>query len=159
MGTSNRMTLATPVRALIIGAAAGLRSMTPVAAVLGTRGHVMAGPAAVAAAGELLVDKLPIAPARTSPPALVVRIVSGALCARALARRTTEATETTAIAMTMGALGSLAASYGGLAARRYLTQPRRLPGTLVALVEDAVAIGLARAAAVVREERTHQPEL
>lgn len=116
--------------------------MTPIAAVLFAEDRLFAGPLAVAAAGELLVDKLPIAPPRTVPAALVVRALSGGFCARRCAGR-----EGAGLATALGVLGALAGSFGGYAARKALTVGRGRPDLPVALLEDALAIGLSLAAA------------
>lgn len=132
------------LRAFAIGTVAGLRSMTAPAATLLANESMWAGPVAFAAAGEAIVDKLASTPARTWPPALAVRALSGALCGAALARR--ERTPPL-LAATLGAIGALGGAYGGYAARQYLTKERGFPDVLVALVEDALAIVLARNAA------------
>ncbi len=126
-----------------IGAAAGFRSLTAPAATLGAADSHWTGAARLAAAGELLVDKLPIAPPRLMPAALGMRVLSGALCGHALAKRA-EASQ--ALGVVTGGLGALAASYGGYYARQYVTVHKGAPDWAIALVEDALAIGLARAA-------------
>lgn len=128
-------------RSFGIGAVAGLRSMTAPAATLGAIDSHWTGAARIAAAGELVVDKLPIAPPRLMPAALAVRVISGALCGRALAKRRDASL---ALGTLAGALGALAASYGGYYARRYVTTQKRVPDFPIALVEDALAIGVAR---------------
>lgn len=132
------------LRAFAIGTVAGLRSMTAPAATLLAHESMWAGPAAFAAVGEGIVDKLPIAPARTSPPALVIRVISGALCGAALARHERSAP---LLPAALGAIGALAGTFGGYNARRYLTKVRGFPDAPVALVEDALAVILARNAA------------
>jgi hypothetical protein len=58
-------------------------------AALALRGRLVRGPAKVAvlagAAGELLADKAPLAPPRTSPPSLAFRTLSGGVVGRELA--------------------------------------------------------------------------
>ncbi len=137
------MALPITLRTFTIGTVAGLRSMTAPAATLLARNSVWAGPVAFAAAGEMIVDKLPVAPARTLPPALAVRVLSGALCGRALAG---DGGTAKLLGLACGAAGALAGSYGGYALRHYLTSQRVWPDTPVALVEDLLTIGLARAA-------------
>lgn len=131
------------LRGIGIGAVAGLRSMTAPAATLGGADHHWTGPARIAAAGELLVDKLPVAPPRLMPAALAVRVISGALCGRALAKR---AEGSLLLGTTAGAIGALASSYAGYYARRYVTTRGNLPDFPIALVEDGLALGLARLA-------------
>ncbi len=90
----------------------------------------------VAAAGELIADKLPQTPARTEPGALTGRALSGALCGAALGRSAGQSVRTGAI---VGALGAVAGSYAFYYLRRYLTHAQNLPDLPVALTEDALA--------------------
>jgi uncharacterized membrane protein len=128
------------VRCFGIGAVAGLRSMTAPAATLLAAEHPWRFAACAAAAGELVVDKLPIAPSRLQPSALAVRMLSGALCGRALARRFDGPL---ALGTCAGVAGLLAGAFGGYYARRSVTREGRVPDVLAALVEDALAVGLA----------------
>lgn len=134
------MVLNVLIRSFGIGVVAGLRSMTGPAATLAAADSHWAGPARLAAAGELIVDKLPFAPSRLMPGPLVVRALSGALCGRELARR---AQASKPLGTLAGALGALAGSYGGYYARRAVTA-RSVPDFPIALVEDSLAVGLAR---------------
>lgn len=72
---------------LLIGAAAGLRTATPLAVVaLGRRQDrpKTAAAAVLAAAGEFVVDKLPQTSARTDAAPAIARVASGALAGGAL---------------------------------------------------------------------------
>jgi uncharacterized membrane protein len=140
----------TYVLAFLIGVVAGLRSMTPPAAVgwaarLGWL-HLQGSPLAwlgfavtpyalsVLAIGELIIDKLPKTPSRKTPAPFAARVVIGALCGAAVA-----APELIAGAAA-GALGGVAGTLGGYEFRSRLvkiTGGRDLP---VALLEDAIAI-------------------
>src|SRR3954467_15204080 len=87
--------------AFLIGVVAGLRAMTPFAAVswaarlgwlhLENTWLAFLGYSATPyiltlfAIGELIADQLPSTPSRKSPPGFITRIVSGALCGAALA--------------------------------------------------------------------------
>ena len=90
----------------------------------------------VAAAGELIADKLPQTPARTQAGGLGGRTLSGALCGAALSRSAGQGARTGAI---VGALGAVVGSYGFYYLRRYLTHTQGLPDLPVALTEDALA--------------------
>lgn len=94
----------------------------------------------ILAAGELVVDKLPGTPDRTIPPALLGRLVSGAVCGAAVAggdgRRWVPALA--------GAAGALIASHLMLRVRLGLSRSSAVPDPVWALAEDAAAIGLAR---------------
>ena len=94
----------------------------------------------IAAAGELIADKLPQTPARTQPGPLVGRALSGALCGAALGRAagslTSRGARTGAV---VGALGAVTGSYAFYYLRHYLTDAQNLPDLPVALTEDALA--------------------
>jgi uncharacterized membrane protein len=142
--------MSTYVLAFLIGVVAGLRSMTPPAAVswaarlgwLHLEGTPLAflGSAAapyifsVLAIGEWIADKLPKTPSRKTAVPFAARIVVGALCGAAVA-----APELAAGAL-IGALGGIAGTFGGYEFRSRLvkaTGGRDLP---IALLEDAIAI-------------------
>jgi uncharacterized membrane protein len=133
------------VRALGIGAVAGLRTFTAPAATLGSDRQVWSGVVLLLAAGELIADKLPFTPSRLSPGALGARLVSGGLCGRELARRFDGSGS---LGLALGALGAAGSAYAGYTIRHELTKGG-LPDFLVALVEDSVAIfGASRAVAL-----------
>jgi len=67
------------------------------------------------ALGELVADKLPRTPARTSPPGLIARIVLGGLCGVALA---TSAGASLVAAAAAGVAGALVGTFGGYNIRR-----------------------------------------
>ena len=124
--------------AAVLGVTAGLRAMTPLAA-LALRGRVPGPPALrwvllAAAAGELVGDKLPMTPARTSPPALVGRLGSGAIAGALVA-----GPAGAAIGAVAAGLGSYAGQYG----RAALGGKTGLPDPLIAVGEDKLAVGLA----------------
>ena len=137
------MVLNVLVRCFAIGVVAGLRSMTAPAATLAAADSHWAGPARFAATGELAVDKLPIAPSRLMPGPLAARVLSGTICGRTLARR---AHGSAPLGMLTGAVGALAGSYGGYHVRHFMTATWKLPDFPLALVEDSLAVGLARLA-------------
>jgi uncharacterized membrane protein len=141
-------------RALGLGAAAGFRSMAAPAALsraaangrldgIGATPFAVLGSSRISRlltlfeAGELIVDKLPLAPSRTSPPPLFGRASSGAFVGAALfaseGRR----------AATGGALGAVAAvasAYAGEQLRARIGQLTGIPDPAVALLEDAVVL-------------------
>jgi uncharacterized membrane protein/glutaredoxin len=126
--------------AALLGAASGLRSATPFG-VLALRGRLGDGrlrtAALAAAAGELVADKLPVTPSRTSPPALGGRLVSGAAAGGLLGG---------AGAAAIGAGCAGLAAFAGERTRAALGRRSGVTDPLVALVEDALAVGLAVAA-------------
>ena len=138
--------------AFLIGVVAGLRSMTPPAAVswaarLGWL-HLETTPLAflgfaftpyilsVLAIGELINDKLPKTPSRKTPVPFVARVVTGAFCGAALGA----AGQALIGGLVAGALGAVAGTLGGYEFRARLvkaTGGKDLPG---ALLEDVIAI-------------------
>jgi uncharacterized protein (UPF0548 family)/uncharacterized membrane protein len=133
--------------AATIAALAGARSLAPPAMLatwLRRRGErvPLASPRLafglpLLALAELAFDKLPFVPSRTSPPPLVGRIASGAICAATLAERTGRATVGPAL---LGAAAAAAGTFATAHGRRIAS--RRLGATRAALAEDALVIGL-----------------
>jgi uncharacterized membrane protein len=139
--------------ALCIGIVAGMRSMTaPAVTAWGAHGHwlKLAGTplnflgslAAVIifvllAVGELVADKLPNTPARTQPPGLIARLLTGALCGAALGA-------TIGVSLLPGALlgasGGIVGAFAGYQWRTGLVRALRVPDYVIALSEDAIAI-------------------
>jgi uncharacterized membrane protein len=140
--------------ALGIGIVAGLRSLTA-PAVAAWAAHLdwlnlhgspfafMESTAAVAifsllAIGELVADKLPMIPKRTSPAPLMARIATGGLCGACLCA----AAEISLIAgALLGGIGSIVGAFLGYGIRRRLDLHIKDP--VVAFCEDVVAVGLA----------------
>jgi uncharacterized membrane protein len=140
--------------ALLIGIVAGLRAMTPLAAVawLATRGSVpvegtwlailgwrfTAPILTVLALGELITDKLPSTPSRKVPMQFGARLVSGGVAGAALGL----SLGTWMVGLLLGVIGAVIGTLGGAAVRARLAAAfgRDRPA---ALLEDAVAIGLA----------------
>jgi uncharacterized membrane protein len=134
-----------------IGIVAGLRSFTaPAAASVGawlkwfslenSPLHFMASGITAAifcvlAIGELIMDKLPSTPNRTSPGPLVARIVFGSLAGATLS---VGGGQSLAVGAVLGAIGSLVGTFGGFQVRMRLMKV--MSGTVAALLEDAVAI-------------------
>jgi uncharacterized membrane protein len=96
----------------------------------------------VAAAGELVADKLPNTPSRLTPPGIAARVVLGALAAGlfADARRASWPS-----AAAIGATSAVAAAKAGHDVRARLAL--QAPDPAVAVLEDALALGLAAAGA------------
>ncbi|WP_433366524.1 hypothetical protein ACQPZX_37890 [Actinoplanes sp. CA-142083] len=127
------------IRAAALGASAGGRSVTPLAA-LADRGFLRVA-ARVAAIGELIADKLPGTPSRLQPAPLAGRVALGALSAGIYAHRRGRSVFLPAA---VAGATAFAASYAGaswraLAERHGLDLP-------AAVAEDAAAVALAEAA-------------
>ncbi|PJI94808.1 hypothetical protein [Luteimicrobium subarcticum] len=136
-------------RALAVGAAAGSRASLGFTAPLRLTGRpALAAVHALGVVGELVGDKLPMAPSRLDRGGPVVRAVAGAVGGATVAvaaRRADDALGAghVAFAAALGAAASLAGTYGGATWRRFVAE-RGLPDWPAALAEDAVALGLAR---------------
>ena len=141
------------VLVFLIGFFAGLRSLTApaVTAWAGYLGWLrLEGPLSlvgslpsaliftVAAVAELVADKLPRTPSRTSPPGLIARIVMGGLAGACVAA---SAGHGALLGAGLGALGGVVGCFAGYQARTRLVKALGTPDVYVALVEDLVAIG------------------
>ncbi len=154
-------TLALPAA---IGVAAGLRSMTAPAIVAwaAKRRLIRVGGSSFAslivgsfsrkvinlAITELLVDKLPFAPDRTSPGPLAWRALSGSACGAAIA---TAIRRPAWEGAALGAGGAILGAVAGQYARN--RAGRSMPNVVAAVAEDAIAIGLAAAVAAASSPR------
>jgi uncharacterized membrane protein len=135
------------VRAAALGAATGLRSTVALTALIvrdddglpaALRRPAARLAAVVAGGGELVADKLPATPSRLTFAGLAGRMICAALAADVLAR---SGHRRPAPAQAIALAAALAAAKIGHDTRRVLA--RRLPDPVVAVAEDAVAIGLA----------------
>ncbi len=138
-----------------IGVVAGLRSLTAPAVVawatrlgwinlhntplafMGSKWTVVIF--TVLAVVEFIGDQLPSTPPRTGAVGLSARIVTGALTGACLAVAGNARLWLGAIA---GILGAVAGAYGGYHARVGLVRSLRVPDFVIALPENAIAIGL-----------------
>ena len=139
--------------AFLIGLFAGLRSLTPPAAVawavhLGwlnlTRPLSLAGslPAVIIlsllAIVEIVVDKLPNTPNRTAPLGLIARIVTGGFAGACISLG---GGRSALVGAGLGVLGGIVGCFGGYQARIRLVRSLRQPDFNIALLEDLIAIG------------------
>jgi uncharacterized membrane protein len=90
------------------------------------------------AAVELIRDKLPNTPSRKAPGAFAARIASGALSGAALCAA---ARQSSVLGGVLGGLDAVVGTLGGYEARTRLVKAWGVPDFVVALLEDAVAIG------------------
>ena len=146
------------LRAAGLGAIAGLRSMAAPAALsraaaAGRVGGLRDTPFAVLSSskvsalltllevGELIGDKLPMTPSRTSLPPLLGRAASGAVVGGALS---TSERHRTVPGAAFGAAAAVVAAYAGERLRALASEKTGLPDPVVALAEDTVALVGAR---------------
>ena len=87
---------------------------------------------------ELVNDKLPNTPNRTTPGPLGARIVSGALCGAALAIAGGQGALLGAI---LAIIGALVGAFGGYQVRHQIVTQLKVNDIIVALTEDLIAIG------------------
>ena len=138
--------------AFLIGLLAGLRSLTAPAAVswavyLGwlrlERPLALIGslPAVVIltllALGELVADKLPRTPNRTSPVGLTARVLTGGLTGACVAAG---GGQSALLGALLGVLGGVVGCFAGYQARTRLVQTLGTRDIYVALAEDFVAV-------------------
>jgi len=140
----------------LLGVAAGMRSMTPMAVVAWTAqlrwpqlqqtslsfltAPLTAYIFTACAALELVFDKLPFTPSRLGAGPLGTRILFGGLAAAALCAA---GQQSIAVGAVVGAAGGIAGAFAGYHVRHYLTTNLKAPDLLIALAEDALAIGSA----------------
>ena len=140
--------------AFLIGVIAGLRTMTAPAVVTWAANRhwlnlynsplaFMGSTAAVAvftllALGELVIDKLPSTPNRTRLAGLIGRTVLGGLSGAGVAVAGSQWMAPGAI---LGVAGAIAGAFGGYEVRKRLVRALKVPDFVIALLEDAVAIG------------------
>jgi uncharacterized membrane protein len=141
------------VLAFLIGVVAGLRSLTPLAAVswaarlgwlhventwLAFLGYT-ATPYifTLLAIGEIINDKLPKTPSRKAPVPFAARIVTGALGGAALGA----VSHAMGGGLIAGIVGAVAGTLGGYEFRARLVKATGGKDLPIALLEDAIAIG------------------
>jgi len=133
--------------AAILGAATGMRSTVALAALIFRRSDglpaVLKHPAArwIAATAdgtELVADKLPGTPSRLDPPGLTGRLIFASLAAVVLARSEHRGPLPSMLTASVAALAAAKICHDARAALA-----RHLPDPVVAVAEDALAIGLA----------------
>jgi uncharacterized membrane protein len=133
--------------AAVLGAATGMRSTVALAALILRRSDGLPAAlrhpaarwiAATADGAELVADKLPGTPSRLDPPGLIGRLIFASLAAAVLARSEHRGPIPSVLT---GSVAALAAAKICHDARAALA--RRLPDPVVAVAEDALAIGFA----------------
>jgi uncharacterized membrane protein len=139
--------------AFLIGIISGLRAFTGTATVAwGMRlGWFNVGSSRLAFVGstagvvifsllafaELVVDKLPSTPSRTSARGLIGRFVFGGFAGAILA---TAGGESWMLGVVLGGIGGIAGAFGGHWVRTRTVKALKCPDFVIAILEDAVAI-------------------
>jgi uncharacterized membrane protein len=140
--------------AFCLGGLTGLRTFTPLTvlawtlhlhkmSILGSSLHFLHTLAAcvvltILAVGELVADKLPMTPSRLKPPGLIGRIIFGFMCGTVSGQAWGANWELMAAT---GVAGAIAGALLGYEIRKSWVRSLHTPDLIVALLEDAVAIG------------------
>ena len=93
----------------------------------------------VLALAELVSDKLPKTPSRTAPPGLIARILLGGLSGAAVVGAGNS--QSWLLGAVVGAIGGIVGCFGGYQVRRCLVKALGSADFVVAILEDAIAIG------------------
>lgn len=130
-------------QALLLGVVTGMRSALPLALLTRDGPPALRRATVLAAAGELVGDKLPRTPSRTAAGPFGGRVVLGALAGGVVHRRGGLGVARGAL---LGAAGATAGTLAGYHARAWLGRSTPVPDAVWGAVEDVVAVRLARAA-------------
>lgn len=103
------------------------------------RSSFAAGGTKLAAIGEIVGDKLPFTPNRTDHAPLFGRILFAAVVGYLVDQ------DDQVRGVAYGALGAIVGAYAGMILRRRIGHLYGIPDVVVALAEDGIAYGLARA--------------
>ncbi len=93
----------------------------------------------VLAGAEIIGDKVPHGPDRTSPPQFIARVTSGASCGALVSQVEGQQAPLGAVA---GGLGAVVSTLIFFQLRRWLNHDLGLPDAVGALAEDALVIGI-----------------
>lgn len=135
-----------------LGLVAGMRSMMPLAAIsdylmhrptFDSRFELLGLPQVstllkLAALGEIVIDKMPELPARTTLPSLLSRSISGVLAGTAVSAANNK---NRLVGGLLGGMGAVISTFGMYHLRRQITEQLDVPDPIVASFEDALAVG------------------
>lgn len=137
-------------RALILSGITGLRCALGPALISTSRRQPGRDALVLAALGEMLVDKIPLVPSRSSLPLLIPRVLAGYWVARQVAEQDRSRDPNIALA---GAGAAAAAALLAPTLRALLGSSFRISDTALGALEDALAISLgSKAAGLSRED-------
>jgi len=131
------------LRSAGIGALAAMRTFAPPAWIVGPENTRAKRFFHFAAAFEKAFDKMPFVQARTTPPQLIGRVVSGAATAVYAERADPRRFARVAAGIT-AAIAAAAGTYAAYNLRKRVGARLGLPDALVGAVEDSASIGLGR---------------
>lgn len=92
----------------------------------------------VMAIGEFVGDKIPSAPNRISPPALIGRCISGALSGAGIYKASGGNAYTGAL---LGGVTAIAATFGSFFLRKNMVKHSHLIDPIIGSIEDAIVLG------------------
>lgn len=126
-------------QALALGFVSGLRTMLGPALVAEIAPPKVKLAFRLLSAGEFIADKLPKTPSRIDPGPLMGRAVAGAAVGYVVCK---EAHQSVWFGALLGGAAALAGAFSGYYGRKALGERLHLPDPVVAVVEDALAVGL-----------------
>lgn len=88
--------------------------------------------------GEFVGDKMPAAPNRIAPPALIGRCISGALAGAGIYKASGGAWYTGAL---LGGITAVASTFGSFYLRRNMVKHAHLIDPIIGSIEDAIVLG------------------
>jgi uncharacterized membrane protein len=128
-------------RAAALGVVCGLRSMLGPALVSTLAPAPIKVALRLLSAGEFIADKLPNLPSRIASGPLLGRALSGAAVGYIVCK---EKDVQPWLGALVGGAAAVSASYGGYYGRKALHERLHVSDKLIAILEDALAIGLGR---------------
>ncbi|MEW4569832.1 hypothetical protein AB1L88_18360 [Tautonia sp. JC769] len=131
-------------RALILGGVSGLRAALGPALVSASRRSGNRELLALAAIGEMVVDKMPLVPSRSRLPLLIPRALAGYWVARQVAEQDRDSNPNLPL---LGATAAVGAALLAPTIRSALAAAFRLPDPVLGALEDALAVSLGSRAA------------
>ncbi|WP_169972902.1 hypothetical protein [Tautonia rosea] len=131
-------------RALILGGVTGMRAALGPALISASRRSGNQELLALAALGEMVVDKLPLVPSRSRLPLLIPRAIAGYWVGRQVAEQ--DRTQNPNLPL-LGATAAVGAALLAPTVRSALGAAFRLPDPILGVLEDALALSLGSQAA------------
>lgn len=128
------------VQSALLGATTGIRSTSGTFAAKWSDTNRLPLGSAMALGGEMVADKLPFVPPRTTPGGLVPRIGGAIYAVRSTTKRPGAA------AYAIAAVAAIATAFAATRLRKIITERTSIPDFVVGLAEDAVVAGLTWAA-------------
>jgi hypothetical protein len=126
----------TYVRSALLGATSGIRSTSGTFAAKWADSERIPIGSAMALGGEMVADKFPFVPARTTPGGLASRVGGAIYAVRSSAKQPGPA----AYALAAGA--AIATAFAATQLRKAIKKKLKVPDLFIGLAEDAIVAGL-----------------